>query len=116
MNTRAKMHGKPQPWPTPNTLDSLPQRSQEARERQLRRGDPTGPRRTTSGKSNDLRGRGIQDRPLNEQAVFFSQQSEATTGMTGSQSEDETGLCGLLNPEFVSSLMGFEIGYLQLEP
>lgn len=36
-------------WPTPNTLDYLGQRSPEAREYQLRRGDPDGSRRSTTG-------------------------------------------------------------------
>lgn len=35
--------------PTPNTMDSLPAREGEARERQLRRGDPNGPRRKSMG-------------------------------------------------------------------
>lgn len=35
--------------PTPNTMDSLPAREGEARERQLRRGDPNGSRRKSMG-------------------------------------------------------------------
>lgn len=35
--------------PTPNTMDSLPAREGEARERQLRRGDPNGSRRASMG-------------------------------------------------------------------
>lgn len=35
--------------PTPNTMEHLPARSGEARERQLRRGNPEGSRRATSG-------------------------------------------------------------------
>ena len=130
LNTRAKAH---QPWPTPNTLDSLPQRSPEAQERHLRRGDPLGPKRNTtgnlredaavwasplsrdhrSGKSNDRRGRGIQDRPLNEQAVSYELPKDQTSGMTGSPSEEPMERPGLLNLVFVCVLMGFPAEHLQ---
>lgn len=44
-----KLNDLPTMLPTPNTMDSLPAREGEARERQLRRGDPNGPRRKSMG-------------------------------------------------------------------
>lgn len=44
-----KLNDLPTMLPTPNTMDSLPAREGEARERQLRRGDPNGSRRKSMG-------------------------------------------------------------------
>lgn len=47
--TLAQIVNRPDLLPTPNTMDMLPARTGEARERQLKRGDPDGKPRASSG-------------------------------------------------------------------
>lgn len=111
-------------WATPNTMDTLPQRSQEAKDRQFsttRKGrtapanlrEQVHPAMWPTPSAGDDRDRGrwenpcIQRRITNGKQVNLSMIAQASNG-----SNAQTGNQGQLNPEFVSWLMGYSTAHL----
>ncbi len=136
MNTAARSLGLAREaalWPTPNTMDHLGQRSPEAQEYQLRRGNPEGSRRNTTGnlredvmwatpraspnenrttKLTPSQQEGRRGEYLAVQAITASSSPSpaAHSGTTGSSSAPR----GSLATGFVEGLMGFPPGWTEI--